>query len=380
MRYLFLSLTAASLAVSALAADIAVVEQIVCKVNGDIITDRELERDKKDAEAQFRRDGATGRALADALTSMEHDALASRIDRLLLVQKGKELDVKVDSDLARRLADLQRQSGLADPQAFQEWVRQGSGMPFEDYKQEIKNQLMVQRVVRQEVTSNLKVKREELEAYYNAHKDEFQRKEEIYLRVIQLSFAGKDDNGIALVERKALDLARRAKAGEKFAELAQVNSDGPAAQTGGEMPPFSKEELRPDIVAAVWDKDRGFVTDPIRTKDSFEIYRVEEHQKAGLAGFEEVEQQVEDRVLSPRMNPAMRQYLTKLRMDAFLEIKPGYVDAYAAPGKSTAWSDAAQLTPQTVTKEEVAAQTRHKKLLWLIPVPGTTAKSTGTSS
>ncbi len=377
MRYLLLSLTAASLAIPALAADVAVVEQIVCKVNGDIITDRELERDKRDAENQFRHDGMTGRGLADAIAAVQREALSRRIDNLLLIQKGKELDLKVDSDLARQLANLQRQSGLADPQAFQEWVHQGAGMPFEDYKQEMKNNLITQRVLHQEIAGSLKVKREELEAYYNAHKDEFQRKDQIYMRVIVLSTQGKDD---AIVERKALDIVRRARAGEKFTELAQVNSDGASAQTGGDMPALTKEELRKEIVDAVWEKDRGYVTDPIHIGNEFQIYRVEEHQKAGLAEFEEVEQQVEDRVLGPRMAPATRAYLTKLRTQAFLEIKPGFVDAQAAPGKDTKWSDPAQLQPQTVTKGEVQAQTHHKKLLWLIPVPGTTAKNTGTSS
>ena len=72
--------------------------------------------------------------------------------------------------------------------------------------------------------------------------------------------------------------------------------------------------------------------------------------------------------------------MTKLRGNAFLEIKPGYEDSGAAPGKNTAWSDPAQLKPETITKEEVAAKTRHKKLLWAIPIPGTNTKSTGTSS
>jgi len=107
---------------------------------------------------------------------------------------------------------------------------------------------------------------------------------------------------------------------------------------------------------------------------------VEEHHKAGLAEFEEVETEVQDKLFQPRFDPEMRKYLTKLRVTAFLEIKPGYEDSGAAPGKNTAWSDPAQLKPETITKEEVAAKTRHKKLLGLVPIPGTTAKQTGTSS
>jgi peptidyl-prolyl cis-trans isomerase SurA len=362
------------------AADVVVIEEIVCKVNGDIITRTELERDRKDAEIQLRGEGLAGRALQEAVNSAARDTLSRRIDELLLVQKGKELDLKVDNELSRQLATIQRQSGVADPQAFQDLVREKTGQPFEDYKADLKNNILKNRVLRQEVGGSLKVKHEELEKYYNDHKEEFQRKEQIYLRGIFISTEGKDAAGIVAADRKARDVARRAIAGEKFVELAQVNSDLPTASNGGDMPPLQRDELRKDIADAVWEQPRGFVTQPIRTSKGFEIYRVEEHQKAGLADFEEVQAQVEDKVLGPRMGQATRDYLTKLRKDAFLEIKEGYQDSQAAPGKNTAWSDPAQLTPQTVTKGAVLAQTHHKKLLWAIPIPGTTTKSTGTSS
>jgi hypothetical protein len=76
----------------------------------------------------------------------------------------------------------------------------------------------------------------------------------------------------------------------------------------------------------------------------------------------------------------MREYMTKLREQAFLEIKPGYEDTGAAPGKDTKWNDPAQLKPETTTKEEVLAKGRRKKILGVVPVPGTTSTKPGTSS
>jgi peptidyl-prolyl cis-trans isomerase SurA len=381
MRYWLLSLTVAGLAGSSIfAADVTVVEEIVCKVNGDIVTRSELERDRRDAENEFRREGLVGRNLQEAVNNATRDLLARRIDELLLVQKGKELEIKVDGDLTKQIANIQRQSGIADPQKFQEYVHEQTGMPYEDYRNQLKDQILKNRVIHQEIGGSLKIKREELQKYYDEHKDEFQRKEQIYLRVIYISTENKDATGVALADRKARDVSRRAKAGEKFTELAQANSEAGTAASGGELPAMEQKDLRKDLVDALWDKDRGYVTDPIKTPVGFEIYRVEAHEKAGLAEFEEVQGQVEDKVLTPRMGPAYREYLTKLRSNAFLEIKPGYEDSAAAPGKSTKWSDPAQLTPQTTTKEEVAAKGRKKKLLWAIPIPGTNTKATGTSS
>jgi peptidyl-prolyl cis-trans isomerase SurA len=85
-----------------------------------------------------------------------------------------------------------------------------------------------------------------------------------------------------------------------------------------------------------------------------------------------------NKLFEPRMQPAVRDYLTKLRGDAFLEIREGYVDTAAAAGKSTRWSDPAQLKPETVTRAEVANQTRRKKLLF-VPVPGTSTGNVSTS-
>ena len=87
-------------------------------------------------------------------------------------------------------------------------------------------------------------------------------------------------------------------------------------------------------------------------------------------------------LIQPKFQPQVREYLTKLRYESFLEIKPGYVDSGAAEGKSTAWTDPAQLKPETVTKEEVQAQTRNRRLLWMLPIPGTSTpvKKPGTSS
>jgi parvulin-like peptidyl-prolyl isomerase len=369
-------------AMLATAGDVTIVEEIVCKVNSSIVTRTDLDRDRRDAENEFRHEGLTGRSLQDTIDLAMKGALRQRIDRLLLIQKAKELDVKVDSDVTKQLANIQRSTGIADPEKFQAFVKEQRGMPFEDYKNEMRDSLLVEKVIRQEVSSSIKIRREDQERYYNAHKSEYQRQERLFLSNLYVSTAGKDAAGVAAAERKAKDLAARARRGEKFADLVQTSSDDANAPTGGEMPPFEKGQLAKEVEDALWAKDKGYISDPIKLKDpaGFYVFKVEDHQKAGLAQFEEVQNEVEDKLFKPKMEPALRAYLTKLRQQAYLQIKPGYEDLGAAPGKNTAWQDPAQLKPETVTKEEVAAQVRHRKLLWLIPIPGTSVKSEGTSS
>jgi peptidyl-prolyl cis-trans isomerase SurA len=371
--------TACACAGAMLAYDVTTIEHIVAKVNGEIITRSELERTRKQMEAELQeRAKLKGPELASALKEREKDILRERIDQMLLVQKGKELDLKVDSEVSKYLGEIQkdavkRDAKLIDADKFAAYVKEQTGMSIEDFKAETKNNILTRRVIGQEVQSKLNVSKADAQKYYNEHKDMFQREERVFLREIFLSTEGKDPAAQAAIDKKAKDLVARVKKGEKFHELARDNSDSDSAKQDGELPPYKKGELMKEIEPLVWGAERNAVLEPIKRPNGWLILKVEEHHKAGLASFEEVENEVMGRMVEPRVAPAVREYLTKLRQDAFLEIREGYVDSGAAPGKDTKWSDPAQLKPETVTKEEVANQKRRKRLLGAVPIPGTSA-------
>jgi peptidyl-prolyl cis-trans isomerase SurA len=372
---LLLSLAATGLAS---AAEITVIDEIIAKVNGEIVTRGDYERTRKQLEASLREQGATGQRLEEAMKDGEKNILRERIDQLLLQSKAKELNLNVDSEVAKQLADIQRKSSITDPDKFQQYVKEQTGMTYEDYKNDRKNELLTNRVIRQEVAGRIQIKREESQQYYDGHKDEFQREERVFLREILVATQPGADPAAA--EKKAKDLSARGKKGEKFDELARSNSDSASAQQDGDIGAYEKGKLRPEIEKTIWDQARGYVTDPINVGNGFLILKVEEHQKAGLAGFEEVQAEITNKLFNPRFAPELRRYLTQLRVNAFLEIKPGFEDSGAAPGKNTAWVDPAEIKPETITKEQVAAKQRRRHLLGFVPIPGTSVQNTGTSS
>jgi peptidyl-prolyl cis-trans isomerase SurA len=366
-------------AVTLAAADLNVVEEIVAKCNGDIVTRGDLERSRRELIETLRASGVVGADLEQQLAEREKNLLRDRIDQLILAQKAKDLNINVDTEVSKQLAAIQSDSKIADPDKFQAYIKeQSGGMSYEDFKQEMKNRYLTQRVIREEVTEKMSVKHEDLEKYYNEHKSEFVREERILLQEILISTEGKDDAGVAAAEKKAKDLVARARKGERFAEMARDNSDSVSAKTMGQLPPYKKGEVSQNLEDLVWNQPKGYITDPVRTGNGFLILRVEDHEKAGQAELSEVENRITERLLAPKMDVAVREYLTKLRKDAFLEIKADYIDTGAASAKDTAWVDPAQLKPETVKKEEVESRIHHKRLLWMVPVPGT--QTGGTSS
>jgi peptidyl-prolyl cis-trans isomerase SurA len=289
------------------------------------------------------------------------------------VQKGKDLNINVDNEVTRRLAEIQLQQKaqhpeLADPDKFQSYLREQTGMTYEDFKLQMRNQLLTQRVIGQEVMRNITIPEPEMQKYYNDHKEEFVRKDaQVFLSQIVISTEGKTPEQAAAAEKKAKDVAARAKKGEKFSDLARDFSDDlETGKNGGYIGAIPKGTMDKSIEDVVFKEKKGFVSDAIKLRQAYLILKVEDRFEAGQASFEEVKDKIQDALLQPRVEPKARAFLSKLREDAFLEIKEGYVDSGAVPGKDTRWKDVAALKPQTITKEEVAAR-RRKKLLFVIP-------------
>lgn len=363
---------------AAFASDVRVVEEIAVKVNGDIITRGDLaEKQREMAQAIQQQQHLTGAALQQAVNEQSKDMLRTMIDERLLVQKAKELDLKVDADVNRRLSEYQVTSGFADPDKFHDWIREQTGEAFEDFKQRLTDSLLTQRLLGSEIQSHISVPEPEMQKYYDEHKADFVRKDEVFLSQIVISTEGKTPEQIAVAEKKAQDLAARARKGEKFSDLARANSDdAETAREGGQLPPRQRGMSRPEIEAKVFAANKGTVLDPINLPGyGFVILRVDDRFEAGQESFDEAKDEIQSILARPKMEPKVREYLTRLRQQAFLEIKDGYVDTGAAPGKDTRWHEVVGLKPETTTKEEVAAHRHRPKYFGIIPhgsvAPGT---------
>ena len=173
----------------------------------------------------------TGTKLQDAVKQVAANALRDQIDQLLLVQKGKDLNINVDSDVTRQLADIQVQARdkdgnrITDPDKFHQYIQEQTGMTFEDYRDRLKRQILSQRVIGQEVGYRITIPEPEMHKYYDEHKGDFVRKEQVFLSQIVLSTEGKTPEQTAAAEKKAKDIVARARKGEKFGDLARQFSD-----------------------------------------------------------------------------------------------------------------------------------------------------------
>jgi peptidyl-prolyl cis-trans isomerase SurA len=308
----------------------AVVEDIIAHVNNEVITLSDYQKAQQQRAKEVQ-DGCncTGLQLQNAIEENQKNVLRDLIDQQLLIQRAKDMSVDVTADVVSRLNDFRKQNNLATLDDLQKAV-ESSGESWDDFKQQITNNALTQEVIRQEVGQRVDIGPEEVKAYYDAHKSEFDRPEEVQLSEIVLSTEGKTGDQIDAVKKRADDFRSRIQSGENFASLAKRYSEDPAtAADGGALGMYTKGQLSAQIEDAVFKLDKGGLTDVIQTKTGFMILRVDEHYQAGEQPLEAVQDEIQNKIYQEKMDPQMRAYLAELREQSYVVVKPGYTDSAA---------------------------------------------------
>jgi len=301
-----------------------VLERIIARVNSEIITQRQFEREK----AKLREDLAqqfSGAELEAKVNEESKDLLEHLIDQSLMVQKGKDEDVNVETDIIKKLDQTRKQYNLATIEDLQKDAEQ-AGVNWEDYKDQIRRQLLMQEVISRDVGSRIVVTRQEEQEYYNKHKDEFKSPGMVHLAEILIS---SEKYKPEEAEKRAKDAEAELKGGAKFSEVVKKYSDDPSADQGGDISLMKMSVMAPTIAGAVGKLEVNEYTDPLHVKSGYLILRLVERFSPGIPPFEEVETRVQETLYSQRMEPKMREYLTQLRKDSYIFLAPGYIDTGA---------------------------------------------------
>jgi len=334
-----------------------VVEEIVARVNNEIITSSELEKARSQA-AEDAQQECSGRCSQEQMQVAVEDrqkfALRDLIDQSLLAQRGKDMGINVEAEVVKQLDIIRVQNKLKDLDELEKAVEH-EGLNWDDFKNNIRNKALTQQVISREVGSHITITHEESMKFYEEHKNEFNKPEQVALRAIELSTEGKDETQVADVKKKADDLLKRIGEGEDFAVLAKRFSDGSTAQQGGYLGVYKRGELAKSIEDKVFGMKKNQLTDVIETKQGLLVLQVLERYEAGIQPLEKVENEIMDQLYSERMQPALREYLKTLREQSYVVIKPGYQDM-AGGGNSEI--EEVSATPE-VTKEKK----QHKKYL-----------------
>jgi peptidyl-prolyl cis-trans isomerase SurA len=361
-----------------------VVEEIITRVNNQIITQSEYDRSKDQLRDEVKQQNPKDPDAAYA--EREKDVLRDLVDQQLLLDKGKDLSITGDTELIKQLDQMRKDMKLDSLEDLEKEAAK-QGISWEDFKQTQRNQIITRRVISEEVSAHLSVTKDEEQKFYDQHKSEMEQPE--FIRLSEILVAPKaaapapapatadpaapaaatppattpaatpvtDDAALSAAEAKANDLLKQIRAGASFEDIAKKNSDGPSAADGGALGMFKRGQLAKELEDKTFAMKSGEVTDVVRTKQGYVILKVEDHQQAGIPPMKDILPKIQDALYYEKLQPALRAYLTKLRDDAYIYYAPGFVDTGESPNQTR--------PVETASAKEADAKKlkkKHKKL------------------
>jgi peptidyl-prolyl cis-trans isomerase SurA len=306
------------------AAKTELLEQILVKVNGEIITKTELEA-RQVAALRQKSGQMNDEELRKAIAQVTPDLLADYVDELLLLQRGKELGYKVTDDQFKRvLENIRKENKLEDDAQFAAALKQ-EGITLEGLRRNLEKQMIINQVQQAEVAGKIGISDDEARAYYDTHKTEFTSTPTITLRELLVAVPG-DPKGVnatadEAAKAKAETALKRARAGEPFPALVTEYSDAPSKANGGLVGPLTVDELDAGIRKLIAPLKPGGVTDVFRTANGYALLLLDSATTPQLESFEAARDKIADKVYTARRNEEFTKYLRKLRSEAIIEWK-----------------------------------------------------------
>jgi peptidyl-prolyl cis-trans isomerase SurA len=312
-----------------------IIEQVLVKVNGDILTKTDLEqrqiaavrsRMNQDIDPEsLKNDEQLKKVLAEVTPRI----LVEWVDEMLLVQLGKERGYKLsDQQFKEWLTALRKEQNLLDDQKFSAALKQ-EGMTIDDLRKNVERQMLIQRVQQDEVGSKLSITEEEARQYYLTHQREFTEPSSVTLREILIEVPTSTKDGQAGVnvarddeaKRRAADVRARLTAGEDFAKVAGEVSASASKSNGGLIGPIAISELSEGLQKTVQAMKPGDITQPARIQRGYQILKLETLKASAAQPFDSVRDLVAEKVHGERQRQEVRKFLTRIRSQAIIEWK-----------------------------------------------------------
>ncbi len=313
-----------------------VVEQIVARVNDKIITTTDYANALSDLNASLQGQSQSGPAPTPAqIAAARKNLLSQLIDNQLLVQKANDLGMSAETETVMQLDQLRKQNNLATMNDLQKAV-EAQGESYQDFEQAIRDQVLQQKVIEQDVAPRVSQPTpQQIAAYYNAHKGDYVTPDEVELSEILINTDGKTAAEKTRLKALADQVRERAAQGEDFATLAKRYSNAASASSGGDIGYQKQSELQADLAKTLFALPVGGVSPVETVANGYLILRVNGVHHAGQETLQEATNNITNILYQQKLRPELNRYLDTLRQQAYITVKPGYVDTGASEDTSS---------------------------------------------
>ena len=303
-----------------------IVQRILVKVNGDIVTQTELEQRQIDAIRASGSAPATDAELVRLLREVTPEVISTAIDELLLTQRGRELGYELTDEMFSDMVDGIREENNLNTEEEFETALASEGMTLPDLRQLFERQMLISQVQQVEVLSKVTLTEVEAREYYDENIEQFTEPGTVTMREIMVRVSDGPAGALAdAADAAGLARAREARdrvlAGEDFANVAIAVSDAASKANGGLIGPLDESIISEQVAEVLDELQVGDVSEPVRTPVGYQVLLLEARTRPEPRSFEEVQDLIADNVFNDRRTAEYSRFLDELREEADIEWK-----------------------------------------------------------
>ena len=302
-----------------------VLERILVKVNGGLVTQSDLERVQINALRARGTPPQTDAELQRVIEEITPDLIVNAVEELLLVQRGRDLGYSLsDEDFQDILDDIKETNNMNDEQLVAA-LQSDEGMTLSELRVVMERQRLVSATTQVEVLARISITDIEAREYYDTHLEEFTNPATVTLREILIAVPAEGGalNAARDNQAKAAAAAARARvlAGDDFGQVASEVSDAASQANGGFIGPIALADLAESVREQIEVLEVGAVGQLERTTAGYQILKLVSATQPTPDPFDDVRQSILDNFFDERRRRALDEYLIKLRDEAIIEWK-----------------------------------------------------------
>ena len=293
------ALLGAGLVVLSVSSRAEIIERVVAKVNGDIVTQSEFEA-RQLAAVQAARIAPD--QVETYLRQNNARILQEAVDDLLITQRAADLGIKLRPEYVQDVIEgIKKENNIPDDAELKRQLRR-EGMSLDDLKRNIERSVLRRQVLSRELEQKTTVTEAEARAEYEKNKEQYGKSASVHLQEIVVADAVQ-----------AQDVVRRARGGEDFSSLARALSTAGSRGAGGDLGQVAPGDMNPELARIVGALPAGGVSEPIALENGFRIVRVVAKEEATVTPFEDLRDELVKRLSQQRMASVYEEYVEGLR-------------------------------------------------------------------
>jgi peptidyl-prolyl cis-trans isomerase SurA len=304
------------------------IEQVVARVNSDIILKSDVDHELEMRRVKMTEQGADAAQITQAMNEASRLVVRDLIDKQLLLQVAKEAGLNADLDVLKTMEQLKTERGFATMEELEKAIIKDYG-DLDEFRNDIKTEYLTRQVIEHEVYGRIIITNEEMRKYYEEHQKEFDRPAGVRLSEITVLVDRRLPDQVATQRKKIEEALAAVKKGDDFADVAEKYSEVSSAEKGGDVGFIAgdlKEQTNEEVAKALEGLGKGQTTGVVEFNDAFIIFKITDKHNGGILSFDLAQGFIWNELMSKVAPDKVREFLTKLRDDGFVDVKEGFQD------------------------------------------------------